>query len=83
MAQAGGAGYAERMLDTVLAITVLAALLLLLGAFLLWRRSGEAKQPLLMVLLALIALANVAIWAVPDADGTAPLDRVEQSGAER
>ena len=67
------------MLDTVLAITVLAALLLLLGAFLLWRRSGEAKQPLLMVLLAVIALLNVAIWTVPDGEGKAPLERIERS----
>ncbi len=66
------------MLDAVLALTVLAAVLLLLGAFALWRRTGEARQPLLMVLLAAIALINVAIWTLPDAGGEAPLDRVEQ-----
>ena len=68
----------ESMLDTVLAITVLAAIVLFFGAFFMWRRTGNAKQALLMVLLALIALLNVAIWTVPTADGEAPLDKVEQ-----
>lgn len=66
------------MLDAVLTITVLAALLLLVGAFFLWRRTGNAKNALLMVLLAAIALVNVAIWTLPDADGEAPLDKLEQ-----
>lgn len=66
------------MLDAVLSITVLAALLLLVAAFFLWRRTGNAKNALLMVLLAAIALVNVAIWTLPDADGEAPLDKLEQ-----
>lgn len=66
------------MLDAVLSITVLAALALLVGAFLLWRRTGNVKNALLMVLLAAIALVNVAIWTVPDAGGEAPLDKLEQ-----
>ncbi|WP_370189444.1 hypothetical protein [Qipengyuania sp.] len=66
------------MLDAVLSITVLAALLLLVGAFFLWRRTGNAKNALLMVLLAAIALVNVAIWTLPDTDGEAPLDKLEQ-----
>ncbi|BBI20308.1 MAG: hypothetical protein VX648_03945 [Pseudomonadota bacterium] len=66
------------MLDTVLSITVLAAILLVVGAFLMWRRTGNVKNALLMVLLALVALVNVAIWVVPDAGGEAPLERLEQ-----
>lgn len=66
------------MLDTVLAITVLAAIVLFFSAFFMWRRTGNGKQALLMVLLALVALVNVAIWTVPDAGGEAPLERVEQ-----
>jgi len=31
-----------------------------------------------MVLLAVVALVNVAIWVVPDAGGEAPLERLEQ-----
>lgn len=69
------------MIDVVLSVLMLAALALLAGAWFLWRRTGNAKQPLLMVLLAVIAVANVAIWTVPDGDGAAPLDRLEASGA--
>jgi hypothetical protein len=54
---------------------MLTALLLLAGAFWLWRRQGAIKQVWLMVLLALVMLVNVAIWTVPDKDGAAPLDR--------
>ena len=74
----GAAGYGKGMLDTVLSITVLAALLLLVGAFFLWRRTGNVKNALLMVLLAAVALANVAIWVLPDAGGETPLDKLEQ-----
>ena len=66
------------MLDTVLSITVLAAILLVVGAFLMWRRTGNVRNALLMVLLAVVALVNVAIWVVPDAGGEAPLERLEQ-----
>ena len=66
------------MTDIVLSVLVLAALSLLGGAWLLYKRTGQAKQPLLMVILALVAMANVAIWTVPDGEGKAPLDRIEQ-----
>lgn len=63
------------MTDIVLSIVMLAALALLAGAFFLWRRTGELKQPALMVLLALIAIANILIWTVPTGDGTSPVDK--------
>ena len=66
------------MLDLVLSIVVLAAIALLPGAFFLWRRTGNAKNAVLMVVLAFIALINVAIWTVPTTDGEAPLDKVER-----
>ncbi len=66
------------MTDIVLSIVVLAAFALLAGAYVLYRRTGDAKHPALMVFLAIIALANVAIWTVPDDSGTAPLERIEQ-----
>lgn len=53
------------MADTLLSLTVLAALALLAGAFVLWRRKGETRKALLMVVAALVALANVAIWSLP------------------
>jgi len=62
-------------MDTVLAIVVLAAFALLVGAVWLWRRQGAIKQVWLMVLLAAVMIANVAIWTVPDKDGAAPLNR--------
>lgn len=73
-------GYGAVMTDIVLSIVVLAAIALVAGAWLLYRRTGVAKQPLLMLLLAAIALANVAIWTVPDEEGAVPLDRIERGG---
>ena len=64
-------------MDTVLSIIVLAAMALLAGAWFLWRRGGSKKQVFLMILLALIMVANVAIWTIPDASGEAPLARVD------
>lgn len=66
--------------DIVLSIVMLAALALLAGAFVLWRRTGETRNPALMVLLALIAVANVLIWTVPTSQGTSPTEELEQSG---
>lgn len=66
------------MLDTVLSLVVLAAALLLFGAYMLWKRTGNMKNAALMVVLAVIAVVNVMIWTVPAADGEAPLDKVER-----
>jgi hypothetical protein len=68
-------------MDLVLSLVVLAAILLVLGAVFLWRRTGEVKQPALMVLLALIAVGNVLIWTVPNADGSSPLEQAEAAEA--
>jgi len=67
------------MLDIVLSIVMLAALALVAGAFALWRRTGEAKNPALMVLLAVIAVINVLLWTVPSTDGKAPVDQVKEA----
>lgn len=72
------AGYGETMLDAVLSLLVLAAIALVIGAFMMWRRTGNLKNALLMVLLAVVALVNVAIWTLPDASGDAPLEKLEQ-----
>ena len=71
--------------DLVLSIVMLAAILLLLGAYAMWKRTGEAKQPALMVVLAIVAIANVLIWTIPNSDGTSPLEAapdVESEAAE-
>ena len=57
---------------TVLSILVLAAIALLLGGALAWRK-GDRKRAMLMVMLAMIAAINVAIWTLPDASGEAPV----------
>jgi len=64
-------------MNIVLSIVMLAAVALTVGAFVMWRRGAPPKQPLLMVFLAIIAIANVAIWTVPDTSGEAPIDRIE------
>ncbi len=67
------------ILDLVLPIVMLAAFALFAGAFVYWRRTGETKQPLLMVLLALIAIGNVLIWTVPTADGESPIEAAQSA----
>jgi hypothetical protein len=68
------------MTDIVLSIVMLAALALLAGAVVLWRRTGEVRNPALMVLLAVIAVANVLIWTLPDQSGKAPVEQLKAAG---
>jgi drug/metabolite transporter superfamily protein YnfA len=68
------------MTDIVLSIVMLAALALVAGAFVLWRRTGEVKNPALMVLLAVIAVVNVLIWTVPTGNGEAPIAAIKAAG---
>lgn len=58
------------MTDFVPAITMLAILALLAGAFYLWRKHNNRKQALLMVVLALVMVVNVVIWTSPTPAGT-------------
>ena len=69
-------------MNLVLSVVMLAAGALIVGAFILWRRGVPPKQPLLMLLLAAIAIANVLIWTVPDSSGDAPLDLVQDAESE-
>jgi hypothetical protein len=69
-------------MDTVLSVVVLAAIALVAGAIWQWRRGGMRKQVWLMLLLAVIMIANVLIWTIPNATGEAPVTRLEQ-GPER
>lgn len=70
------------MTDIVLSVVMLAALALLAGAFVLWRRTGEVRNPLLMVLLAAIAVINVLIWTVPTPGGEAPIEQIRPAPEE-
>lgn len=65
-------------MNAVLSIVMLAAGALIVGAFVLWRKGAPPKQPLLMVLLAVIAVVNVLIWTLPGSSGEAPLDQVRE-----
>ena len=56
-------------MDAVLSILTLSALLFSFLALFLWRSRGLRTQPLLLVFLAIIAIANVLIWTVPYEDG--------------
>lgn len=64
------------MIETVLALLVLAVLVLSAGAVLQWRY-GDRRKAGLLVVLALVAAINVAIWTVPDASGEAPVTRAD------
>lgn len=60
---------------TVLSILMLAAIAMVVGAVILWRRRGASKQVWLMLVLAVVLAANVAIWVVPSEGGTAPVQQ--------
>jgi len=57
------------MLNAVLSIAMLAAFLLLYGAWKRWSRDGASQQMWLMIAASLVIFANVAIWVVPDNQG--------------
>jgi len=63
-----------------LALVMLLVFALFGGAYALWRQTGDPTKPVLMVILALVAIGNVLIWTVPTSDGTAPIDMI--GGAE-
>ena len=70
-------------IDVIAALLILAAVALLAGAILRWRRTGDShgrRHAILMTLAALVALANVAIllWPAPPGD-----QRIGESGASR
>lgn len=67
------------MLNLVLSLLVLAAFALIGGAVILFRR-GFRKQAGLMVVAALVALLNVAIWTIPDSQGRAPVNTATAEG---
>lgn len=65
-------------MNVTLSIMMLAAVALTIGAVFLWMKRGQRKQAGLMLFLAVIMVANIAIWTVPDASGDAPLTSVSE-----
>lgn len=61
---------------TVLSILVLAAIALVVGAAIMWRKGAPRRRIALMLILAVVMLVNVGIWTLPDASGEAPLERI-------
>lgn len=78
MGYASGRIEGNPMLATALSLTMLAALALLAGAAWLWRREGYRRQAVLMIVLAGIAIANIAIWTLPDGEGNTPVGRLAE-----
>ncbi len=69
------------MFDLIVSLVILAAIALLVGAFVLYRK-GITKQALLMGVLAFVMIANAAIWLVPTADGDSLADAAAREGEE-
>lgn len=59
------------MTNIMLSIATMASLLLIYGAFRLWRRDGAGRQPILMAITALVILVNIAILTIPNKQGNA------------
>ncbi len=75
-------GFFASNVSIVLALVMLAAFALIIGAFVVWRRTGSLEKPALMVILALVAFANVMIWTVPTSSGDTPVDQAEAAREE-
>ncbi|RJY08206.1 hypothetical protein [Aurantiacibacter aquimixticola] len=56
------------MFDLIVSLVILTALALIAGAVFLLKR-GNRKQAVLMGILALVMVANVAIWLAPTESG--------------
>ena len=56
------------MTSFVLSIAMLTSIALVVGAIALFRR-GQRKQPALMLVLAVVMIANVVIWSIPTQSG--------------
>ena len=57
---------------TIISIMMLAAIALVAGAISLWRRGAARLQIALMLVVALVIVANILIWTLPVGDN-APL----------
>lgn len=63
--------------DLALSLLMIAALGLIAMAIKLWRQRGPSLNVWLMLIAAVVMLANVAIWVVPGPNGATPIDRAE------
>ena len=61
---------------TIVSIMMLAAITMVVGAIRLWRRGAARLQIALMLVVALVIVANVLIWTLPMGDNTPPAQQV-------
>ena len=61
---------------TIISIMVLAVMALVAGAIYLWRRGAARLQIVLMLVVALVIVANIVIWAVPIGDSAPIMQQV-------
>ena len=52
-------------MDLVYSVAMFVAVALVVAAVLLWRRDGASKQVWLMIVAAVVIVANVLIWVLP------------------
>ncbi|MEO5708049.1 MAG: hypothetical protein ABIQ46_13525 [Alteraurantiacibacter sp.] len=71
--------YKGRMLQFAMSLAMLSALVLLGGAWWLYRKHGPNRQTLLMAVMALVLVGNVVIWAIP-LDDAAPDKAADSTG---
>ncbi|GIX18841.1 MAG: hypothetical protein KatS3mg120_0517 [Erythrobacter sp.] len=71
------------MIDLVLSLVMLAALALVAGAFVLWRRTGAAKAAAADVAAGRDCPASMCvIWTLPTPGGEAPVSAIRKQAAE-
>ena len=58
------------MINIILSVGMLAGFALIWGAWRMWRRDGLGQKVWLMIVAALVIFTNVAIWTVPNEQGS-------------
>lgn len=66
------------MLDTALSLVMLAAIALIIGSLVMWRRGAPRGRVILALVLAVIAILNVLVMTVPYEGGETPVEKAEQ-----
>ncbi|APG63729.1 hypothetical protein LPB140_08755 [Sphingorhabdus lutea] len=66
------------MSDFIMGALMLTSFALIWGAISMGRREGWGQKPLLMIIAAIVMIANVAIWAIPsEAEKSASLQTAQ------
>ncbi|AXB76849.1 hypothetical protein [Novosphingobium sp. P6W] len=68
-------------MNIALSLLVLTVIALVLGALVLFRRGGQRKQAVLMLVLAGVMVMNIAIWTLPTPEGRSLSGEAEKQQA--